>query len=78
MDQCQRELRRAAARAFMESLDQLHETLQPAAEPTPPPQRTPIPDPPASAAAIDLDSLEQAVEDIEQFIQQRQTNGVRN
>jgi hypothetical protein len=59
----------------MESLDQLHETLQPAGEPLPAPEPLQVPDPPS--AAIDLSSFEQAVEDIEQFIQQRQTNELR-
>jgi hypothetical protein len=73
MESNQRELRRAATRAFIESLDKLQETL--AIEETPPPQKLsnghvsePI-RPQPEAANFDLNTLEQAVEDIEQFIQ---------
>ena len=76
MNQRQQNLRYAAARAFMESLDQLQETLQPVdSQPLPPA-------PPANENhkcadaplddQFDLNSFEQAVADIEQFIQKRQ------
>lgn len=59
MDHQQRELRRAAAQAFAESLNKLEQTLwSPENEPTPP------------NCAIDL---EQAVAEIEQFIQSQET-----
>jgi hypothetical protein len=76
MESNQRELRRAASRAFIESLDKLHEAL--AIEATPPPQKRsnghasePI-RPQPKVGSFDLDTLEQAVEDIEQFMQSRQ------
>lgn len=77
MDQNQRELRQAAAQAFMESLNQLGKNLQPSEADkqakTPPnanpakPQPTqpnPLPD-----NSIDLQALEAAAADIEQFMQ---------
>jgi len=92
MDQQQRDLRRAAAQAFMQSLEQLQETLQPDDDPsaddpsaddqmtqsTVPPVVQPAaqptgmdPDEPMETSALDFDlsSLEQAVADIEEFIQ---------
>lgn len=74
MDQHQRDLRSAATRAFMESLSQLQETLQTAEDqPVPPaPQAQPVPVSPAEAdPGFDLDNLEQAIADIEEFIQAR-------
>lgn len=68
MDQCQQELRRAAAKAFRESLDQLEETFQPAQPPANSVRKQPQSDSPA--ACFDMESFEQAVADIEQFIQQ--------
>ncbi len=56
MNQHQRELRRAAAQAFMRSLDKLHETL---GEPISDPEKT----------DFTPDAFEQAVADIEQFMQ---------
>lgn len=56
----QRELRHAAAQAFIESLNQWQETLCPRSD-------TPTPDPEAPDCPIDL---EQAVADIEQFMQE--------
>lgn len=70
------ELRQAATQAFQESLDQLQETLkleegvaQPA-EPTPTVKlRQSKPKPELS---FDLETLEQAVADIEKFLEQKQ------
>lgn len=45
MDKHRRDLRRAAAQAFLESLDQLQDTLTPAPHPLPPPP-APKPEPP--------------------------------
>lgn len=79
MNQRQQNLRYAAARAFIESLDQLQETLQPSeAQPvtsTAPeqPTYTPVETPPSDP--FDLSSFEQAVADIEAFIQTRQQGG---
>lgn len=75
MNQRQQNLRYAAARAFMESLDQLQETLQPSeAQPTPtaPEQVDHRRGDAASSDPFDLSSFEQAVADIEAFIQQKQ------
>lgn len=76
MNQRQQNLRYAAARAFIESLDQLQETLQPSeAQPVVPtaagkdPHRRADTSP---ADPFDLSSFEQAVADIEAFIQTRQ------
>ena len=76
MNQQQRNLRHAAAEAFIESLDQLQQTLQStdsqtALPPRSAPVKRPEPTPPASAQ-FDLGSFEQAVADIEQFIQANQ------
>ncbi|XGV98911.1 MAG: hypothetical protein ACAF41_08205 [Leptolyngbya sp. BL-A-14] len=76
MNQRQQNLRYAAARAFMESLDQLQETLQ-ASETQPvvtpePQQGTQRPETSSPAdPSFDLQSFEQAVADIEAFIQKR-------
>ncbi len=72
MNQRQRELRRAAARAFMESLDQLHDTLQspetqPAHPDSPQPKGLKATPPPQ----FDLSTFEQAVADIEAFIEKQ-------
>ncbi|MBW4539337.1 MAG: hypothetical protein KME43_09335 [Myxacorys chilensis ATA2-1-KO14] len=61
----QQELRRAAAKAFMESLDKLQETLSESeaktkAQPTA-----------APAMPVQLEEFEQAVADIEQFMQSK-------
>jgi hypothetical protein len=79
MDQQQRELRRAAANAFIESLEQLQATLQSA-------DSSPVQPAPSATSSkserradtgseeqsFDLSSFEQAAEDIEHFIQQMQ------
>lgn len=74
MDQHQRDLRSAATRAFMESLSQLQETLQ-TAEDQPVTPAPPVEPAPASRLeadpGFDLDNLEQAIADIEEFIQAR-------
>ncbi|OLP16423.1 hypothetical protein BST81_20780 [Leptolyngbya sp. 'hensonii'] len=114
MDQNRRELRRAAARAFLDSLDALQETLdlteletaelsssgtphRPAA-PLPPPaeaggkaeatDQPPVtapqpgnpevkkkPLPQNTSNALNLDDLEQAIADIDQFMQARNSQG---
>lgn len=66
MDQQQRDLRRAAAEAFIESLDKLQETLS-GSENSALEQAQFIP----NAVTPDmLDRFEQAVADIEQFMEQ--------
>ena len=76
MESNQHAMRRAAAEAFIESLNKLQETL--IAEENhvaplvinSPVSNTARPQPPSPA--FDLASLEQAVEDIEQFIQAKE------
>ncbi|WP_421654945.1 hypothetical protein [Leptothermofonsia sp. ETS-13] len=79
MNQRQRELRRAAARAFMESLDQLHNTLQsPETQPAQPEPDTAQPKGLKATPLLqfDLNTFEQAVADIEAFIEnQKQGEG---
>lgn len=73
MDQHQRELRRAAARAFIESLDQLQQTFQPADGQATRSASASGPIAPAAEAAppaLDLMSFEQAAADIEAFFGQ--------
>ena len=76
MNQRQQNLRYAAARAFIESLDQLQETLQPSeAQPVAPtaPEKANYRKPEVAPSDLfDLSSFEQAVADIEEFIQKRQ------
>lgn len=71
MDQHQRELRHAAARAFMESLDQLQDTLQTphnqSAQPTTRQRESKA----SPSLQFDLNTFEQAVADIEEFIESR-------
>ncbi|NDJ16640.1 hypothetical protein [Myxacorys almedinensis] len=61
----QRELRRAAAKAFMESLDKLQETLSESETKTEAQPMT------APAMPKQLEEFEQAVADIEQFMQSK-------
>ncbi|MBW4692497.1 MAG: hypothetical protein KME27_12110 [Lyngbya sp. HA4199-MV5] len=78
MNQRQQNLRYAAARAFIESLDQLQETLQPSeAQPVAPtaPEKGSHRAETSPADPFDLNSFEQAVADIEEFIQKRQQGG---
>lgn len=66
MDQSQRELRRAAAKAFMESLDQLGKSLTTNANPTElasSPAHSQEPPP-----GLSIQALEDAANDIEQFV----------
>jgi hypothetical protein len=67
MDQ-QQELRRAAAKAFIESLDKLQETLCPS-------EKEALKSQPIVAAQelpeLQLEEFEQAVADIEQFMQSK-------
>lgn len=60
----QQELRRAAAKAFMESLDKLQETLSESEAKT-------KAQPTAAPAMPELEEFEQAVADIEQFMQSK-------
>ena len=70
MDQQQQELRHSAAKAFIESLDQLHEALQTADCESTPSQNGSVGQPEThSSLQFDLDSFEQAIADIEQFIE---------
>ncbi len=67
----QRELRRTAARAFVESLDQLQESLQPEG------QLSTEPDISSTSSKqeqfrFDLKTFEQAVADIEEYIEKQQ------
>ncbi len=72
MNQSQRELRRAAAQAFMESLDQLGRSLTPAEPAYGSKQKPDISD--TSQFARDLEA---AVADIEEFTQNQQPcNGI--
>lgn len=78
MNQSQQELRRAASKAFMESLDQLGMSLNSEAEEASEAKTAPVPEPQASvkktpaAQAMSVEELEDAVADIEQFIQEMQ------
>jgi hypothetical protein len=72
MDLQQQDARRAAARAFIESLDKLQETLcsEAGQAASPVPEVEAVIDKPSEApVVITLDTLEQAVADIEQFMQ---------
>lgn len=74
MDSCQRELRRAAAQAFMQSLDDLEATFR--TEPQPSQPEHPTTKQAQANADADLSSFERAVADIEEFMQHRvQTDG---
>jgi len=81
MDQTQQELRRAAAQAFMESLEQLEKSLTPlkddsgkAAETVLPPVLPPpeFKEPPVAPKAMTVQELEAAAADIEQFIKEKE------
>jgi hypothetical protein len=77
MGQPQQDIRRAAAEAFKQSLDQLQHTLESTQEPSKS-RQTPCPEPtpkPVTDRAVqfDLSVWEEAIADIEEFIQQRQT-----
>ncbi len=74
----QHEDRRAAAQAFMESLAQLEQTFKPAEfleELSPETLETPeaSKQSPLESAQFSLDSFEDAIADLEQFIQRSQT-----
>jgi hypothetical protein len=75
MDHHLQQQRRAAADAFLESLDQMSLCFQPdAGEPADAEPATPaVADPTHAAEPFDLDALEAAIADIEQFMQQRQS-----
>ena len=76
MNQHQQDVRRAAARAFNESLDQLCQSLEAPSSPaiTPPPESQAMATD-DSPLAFDLYSFEQAVADIEAFIATQQQAG---
>ncbi len=75
MNQHQEEIRHNAAKAFIESLSQLRATLQtPGNEPIQPATSEPLVSHSTSTSAFDMDSFEQAVADIEEFIEKRQIN----
>uniref|UniRef100_A0A832H6H6 Uncharacterized protein n=1 Tax=Oscillatoriales cyanobacterium SpSt-402 TaxID=2282168 RepID=A0A832H6H6_9CYAN len=70
----QREVRRAAAQAFMESLEQLEQTLESADEKPKTPRSSssrPTEVAAKSVAQFDLNSWEEAIADIDQFINQQ-------
>ncbi len=72
MNQRQQNLRHAAAQAFIESLDQLQETLQtPEHSPVQPQKDGHLPAKAHPEAEFDLESFEQAVADIEEFIEKQ-------
>ncbi|MGA7935443.1 MAG: hypothetical protein WCA35_17970 [Kovacikia sp.] len=80
IDQHQRELRRAAARKFFESLDQLQERLQttdnqPINQPISPPTPPPADKGTSESFQFDLNAFEQAAADIEAYIQQKHAHG---
>ena len=83
-DDDQKDLRRASAQAFFESLDQLFDSIessssQPAQAKSPPPQTGPstpqaapsTPPPKPKPAKINLSDFEDAIADLEQFIQNK-------
>jgi hypothetical protein len=72
MDSHQQELRRAATEAFFESLDKLQETLGVDGQPIPVSPKKAAPTQEESGPEMSLASLEQAVADIEQFMQTRE------
>ncbi|NJP11873.1 MAG: hypothetical protein HC866_22335 [Leptolyngbyaceae cyanobacterium RU_5_1] len=80
MGQEHQEVRRAAAKAFIESLEQLHQTFEsPNGQATPPTSHarngrhsTTSVDSPTQ---LDLNSFEDAIADIEQFIQKQKDEG---
>jgi len=77
-DDDQKDSRRASAQSFFESLDELFDYIeasssQPAQPKSPPPQ--PLPSSPpqkARPAKINLSDFEDAIADLEQFIQNKQ------
>jgi hypothetical protein len=71
-NQHQQELRRAAAKAFMRSLDELHDSLQKSDSKVVQPPRTNGNEPNSSTSLhFDLNTFEQAVADIEEFIERQ-------
>jgi hypothetical protein len=77
-DDDQKDLRRASAQAFFESLDELFDSMenrsQAAQAKSPPPRAKPSNPPPQKAipAKINLSDFEDAIADLEQFIQHKQ------
>lgn len=81
MDQSQQELRRAAAKAFQESLEQLGQSLKAENEANeangiapvvvPNQQSHSLPAQPAKEPTIDVKALEEAAADIEEFMRSK-------
>ena len=70
----QQEARRAAAQAFIESLEQLEQTLESVNEKPSPAESTPYQSAktaPQPEAEFDLNVWEEAIADIDQFIQKK-------
>ncbi|GAB4385348.1 MAG: hypothetical protein Kow00121_50180 [Elainellaceae cyanobacterium] len=72
MEEHQQELRQAAAKAFMDSLEELGRSLQPCQEA---PKAQPPAAKPPCPAPIQVEELEEASADIEQFMQSRDSLG---
>lgn len=76
-DDDQKDLRRASAQSFFESLDELFDSIesntsQPAQPKSPPPQaKSSSPPKKARPAKINLSDFEDAIADLEQFIQNK-------
>ena len=76
-DDDQKDLRRASAQSFFESLDELFDSIesnssQPAPPKSPPPQaKSSSPPKKARPAKINLSDFEDAIADLEQFIQSK-------
>jgi hypothetical protein len=78
MGQPQQEIRRAALEAFKQSLEQLQQTLEGSSQELPTLSQSTGTNNPREASSnpsmsFDLHVWEEAIADIEQFIQQRQT-----
>jgi hypothetical protein len=76
MDHQPKELRQAATQAFHESLDLLQETLKQNEIPQPSEsisKNKPHPPEPQNNLSFDLATFEQAVADIEKFLEQKQS-----
>ena len=76
-DDDQKDLRRASAQSFFESLDELFDSIESnstqAAQPKSPPPQAKSSSPPKKArpAKINLSDFEDAIADLEQFIQNK-------
>jgi glutathione S-transferase len=70
MNQSQRELRRAAAQEFLKSLNELEQMLQQESHPSV--RASPAPE---DDTFSDMSAIEEAVADIEQYMENNQGNG---